>query len=166
MGTAKAAQLISQQIGEERPEIAYTVGLLHDIGEILLALSFPGHYNQVIQFAAEKNCHIILAERELLNTDHCMIGKLLCDIWGLPEIIQSALTYHHEPMKNPEYSMLACIVSLADTICRKSQIGNPGDKVIPKPQKELIDTIVNNNNNGMVYNGNFHYYLRCIFVKI
>lgn len=136
VGTAKAAQFISEKIGKERPEVAYTVGLLHDIGKILLALSFPEHYNRVIMLAAEKKCRIILAERKLLNTDHAMIGKILCDIWSLPEEISSSIFFHHDPMEStPGAQMLARMINMADYMCRMAQIGNPGDQTIYEPSK-------------------------------
>ena len=49
VGTAKAAQLISKKLNHEKSGVTYTVGLLHDIGKILLALYFPKKYIQVIQ---------------------------------------------------------------------------------------------------------------------
>jgi len=139
VGVAKASQLISQKINIERPDVVYTIGLLHDIGKILLAISFPVHYNNIIKLAEEKKCRIILAEHKLLNTDHCMIGKILCDIWTLPEEISSAIFYHHDPMINTRDSqLLACIINLGDYMCRKAKIGNPGDDTVQVPSNAVL----------------------------
>ena len=139
VGTAKAAQIISQQINRDRSDVAYTIGLLHDIGKILLALCFPDQYSGVVQLAEKERCRIILAERKLLNTDHTIIGKILCDLWILPEEISYAVASHHDLRGATSASYLqARITHLADYICRKAHIGNPGDNLIPKPSKAAL----------------------------
>ena len=51
----------------EKPDVAYTIGLLHDIGKIILALSFPEMYGKIINYAKEERLRIIQAEQKLLN---------------------------------------------------------------------------------------------------
>ena len=141
-GVGKAAQLISQKLNIERPNIVYTVGLLHDIGKILLALMFPSHYSRVVEYAKEMKCPIILAEQKVLNTDHCMIGEMLCDIWRLPEEITSTVFYHHDPTVNPEGdTLLTRLVNLGDYMCRKAEIGNPGDSMVIESSPEVLKTL-------------------------
>jgi len=139
VGTAKAAQLFAEGTGLERPDVAYIVGLLHDIGKILLALTFPRHYSHVVKYALENNIRILFAERKILNTDHAMIGKLLCDMWALPDEMSTAILYHHDPMEVPKGSQrMARISEFADFMCRKAQIGFPGDSVTIKPSPGTI----------------------------
>jgi len=139
VGTAKACQMITEITRIERSDVAYVVGLLHDIGKILLTLSFPEQYVKVIKLAEIKQTRIILAERRLLNTDHTMIGKILCNMWGLPEDISTAILYHHDPMEVPRGSQkLARIVELGDYMCRKAKIGNPGDDATPQPSRATL----------------------------
>jgi len=136
VGTAKASQIISVQTGITRPDITYTIGLLHDIGKIVLALSFPDIYRKVIEYTQEKNVRIIQAEHAVLNINHCMIGKILCSIWELPETLSTAILYHHNPLDIPDGdSNLAKIIHIGDQMCRKAEIGNPGDtfKFDPEP---------------------------------
>ena len=134
VGTAKACQLIADNTKLARPEVAYIVGLLHDIGKIILATVFPDNFNMVLKMVQEKNCRILLAERRILNTDHTMIGKILCDIWGLPDDISTAILYHHDPMSVSKGSQaLARIAEIGDYMCRKAQIGFPGDTNTQKP---------------------------------
>ena len=133
VGTAKAAQLISEELRFEQPDIMYTIGLLHDIGKLLLVLCFPERYCKVIQLTKEKKYHVILAERKVLNIDHPMIGKVLCDLWNLPDSLTEGLFYHHDPSyASPDNQKLTRIINLADHICRKARIGNPGDRTIPE----------------------------------
>lgn len=139
IGTAKAAQLICTRMKIGRPDVVYTLGLLHDIGKIVLALLFPEHYQKVINLAIGKNCRIILAEQKILNTNHCMVGKVLCEIWSLPEDISNAVFFHNDPIDHyGGDSSLINIIHLADIIARTARIGNPGDSVIPEPSKAAL----------------------------
>jgi len=139
VGTAKAAQLLSNNLGIERQDVAYTIGLIHDIGKILLALSFPLEYTTVVRMAREKKCHIILAERKILNTDHCMIGKILADMWYLPEELSNAILFHHDPMAISKGSQaLVLLANIGDQMCRKAKIGNPGDDVVPELSRATL----------------------------
>ena len=131
-GTARASRLIAQQMNMVRPDIAYTAGLLHDIGKVLLANFFFKRYSKIVKLAAEKNCRIILAERKILKSDHTVVGKVLCNAWALPEDITAAILFHHDPMRSGEENRkLVSLVHLGDIMCRMVGIGNPGDDVIP-----------------------------------
>jgi len=139
VGTAKAAQLISKRLNNDRADVTYTTGLLHDIGRIQLALFFPEKYDKVVQLASEKKCRIILAEQKVLKIDHCTIGKILCAEWKLPEDISDGIVFHHDPIEAPKGSQIQTrIVSLADYMCRKAEIGNPGDEIIPEPSSATL----------------------------
>ncbi len=139
VGTARASQIISDRLGIGRSDVAYTVGLLHDIGKIVTALTYPDHYSNTVQHALENNLPIIKSERLILNIDHCMIGRILCDVWDLPGELSNALLYHHEPMDSEvKSSQLPCIVYLGNQMARKAQIGNPGDNFMPDPSPATL----------------------------
>lgn len=144
VAVAKTAQIISNRMFIGRADVAYTVGLLHDIGKIVLALLFPEHYKRVLSLAASKKCRIILAERRLLNTDHCMVGKVLCELWNLPEDITNAVFYHNDPMEHTgDGVQLVRMVHLSDIIVRTVKIGNPGDDIVPEPSRAALSILGN-----------------------
>lgn len=145
VGTAKAAQLVAEKVQYDRTDVVYTTALLHDIGKLVLAILYPDYYHDIIKLAAKKNMHIILAERKILNADHCMIGKLLCDIWNLPKHVTAAMCFHHEPMETPiESQALAQFINIGDYMCRKAQLGNPGDTLVTKPTESVFRILGNN----------------------
>jgi len=145
VGTAKGAQLISQRLNIERPDVTYTVGLLHDIGKILLALCFPAPYSRVIDYARENKTRIIDAERRMLNTDHAMIGKILCDIWDLPESLCMVILYHHDPEEiSGGDRSLARLVHMGDYMCRRAEIGETGDTMTMKPSPAMFSIFGDN----------------------
>ncbi len=145
VGTAKAAQLVAEKVQYDRTDVVYTAALLHDIGKIVLAILYPNYYHDIMKLAAKKNMPIILAERKILNADHCMIGKLLFDIWNLPKHVTTAMSFHHEPMEAPSESQaLAQFITIGDYMCRKAHIGNPGDTLITKPTESVFNILSDN----------------------
>ncbi len=144
IGAAKAAQIICNRMSIGRPDVMYTAGLLHDIGKIVLSLLFPDHYSRVITFAASRKCRIILAEQRLLNTDHCMVGKVVCELWNLPEDLANAIFYHNDPREITGNDLtMVRLTHLSDALARKAGIGDPGDQVVPEPSPGSLSILGN-----------------------
>ena len=55
----------------------------------------------------------INAEQQILGFDHAEIAAEVCQQWGIPEIISSAIQYHHSPSASLEVE-LAFILHMAD----------------------------------------------------
>ncbi len=142
VGVAKAAQIISNRVGVGRADVAYTVGLLHDIGKIVLTILYPEFYKRVVATAAAKRCRIVLAEQRLLNTDHAMVGKVLCELWNLPDDITSTVFSHHDPSEISTGDVqLIRLVHLSDILARTLSIGDPGDSVVPEPSRAALSLL-------------------------
>ncbi len=95
-------------------EIAYTAGVLHDVGKLVLLNTF--NYPQNIQLLIEqKTIDNYQAELEVYSCTHCDIGSYLLGIWGFPLSIIEAVAYHHTPsLLNKNKLTLATIVHIAD----------------------------------------------------
>lgn len=96
--TGAAARLIAQRQGVPRNDaMAYFIaGLLHDIGQVVLAQGMPAEYRAVLQSASDTGTCILDRERELLGTDHAEIGSLLGEHWKLPAELVEAIAHHHD----------------------------------------------------------------------
>lgn len=81
----------------ENPEIAFTTGLIHDMGRVLLSTCFPEQYRQVIDWQRSRDCPTMEAERAVLGIDHCVAGGALARRWSLPANIAGAIARHHFP---------------------------------------------------------------------
>jgi HD-like signal output (HDOD) protein len=77
------------------------VGLLHDVGHLVLAANLPHEYARALQMATAKSMPSWAAEREVFGTTHAEVGAYLLGLWGLPDSIVEATAYHHSPMRCP-----------------------------------------------------------------
>ncbi len=97
LGTAVCARVLAEQTGLS-PDMAFTSGLLHDIGQFLMYTASPAHFSQVREMRRrEGGMPLIAAERSIFGYDHCEAGRLLATAWKLPTDIVDAIAAHHEP---------------------------------------------------------------------
>jgi putative nucleotidyltransferase with HDIG domain len=100
---AWARQLVLWQGGGRMmEEKAFTGGLLHDIGQLILAANLPTAYREIRALARSRRIPIYDAEKQVLKATHADIGAYLLSIWGLPIPLVEAVALHHEPGRAPE----------------------------------------------------------------
>jgi HD-like signal output (HDOD) protein len=78
-------------------EEAFTAGLVHDIGQIVIALGLKGAYQDILQEARRSARPLHDVERERIGVTHAEIGAYLLGVWGLPFSIIESVAYHHRP---------------------------------------------------------------------
>jgi HD-like signal output (HDOD) protein len=109
-------------------DLAYTAGLLHDIGKLFLAGNVPDLYRTVVQVRERGNRFIRDAELEVLGTTHAKIGACLLGTWGLPMPLLEAIFWHHEPECSPDTAFsLVTAVHVANTFAQECGCGS-GDE--------------------------------------
>jgi HD-like signal output (HDOD) protein len=99
VATATLVELLSDEVPLEFSSGAFIAGLLHDVGKLLIAVSMPKQYEDILSVAAINNSPIVECEREILGADHAELSGLAISRWELAEPIRWAATYHHEPDK-------------------------------------------------------------------
>lgn len=102
---------------KKRKEDAFVVGLLHDIGKLLLAVELPEHMGKVLEEMKAAGCDMHTAEMALFGVSHAEIGGYLLGLWGLPYPIVEAVANHHDPdrVATTEFDMLAATY-IADSL--------------------------------------------------
>ena len=112
--TGQLARRIAQSEGAA-PEVvdqAFTAGLLHDIGKLLVGANLPTAFGQVLTLARRVNCSAWEAENQLIpGASHAELGGCVLGIWKLPRPVVEAVALHHRPGKliEPEFSALTAV---------------------------------------------------------
>ena len=123
VGTAVIAEKLAQVTGKVNPTLAYTAGLLHDIGKVVLdqfiQAAFPLFYRRV--YEEEKN--FLEVEKTLFGIDHNHAGNTLAKQWSLPESLRETIRHHHKPEDAAKNKDLVHIVYLADLLMSRFHPG-------------------------------------------
>lgn len=115
---AELARLLSRAEGqrEDRPDQAFTAGLLHDVGVLLLACNHD-EFGKVMHAMVDRQLRLEDAEHEVLDVTHAEVGAYLLRLWGLPERIAEAVALHHDPDRLPYDGLCALtVVHAADAL--------------------------------------------------
>ena len=115
------SQELAKDIGLSRKDYqaAFTAGLLHDIGKLVMATHFSKSYSEVQEFRMQypDTEDTQDMESDIFGLNHADIGAALIGIWGLPPSIVNAVAYHHKPQEDTEpYVSLSTIVHIANAL--------------------------------------------------
>ena len=76
---------------------AFTAGLLHDLGKIVLAVNLPQQYDTVKRLMQSDGFSECEAEQEVFDATHSEVGAYLLGLWGLPSEVVQAVAFHNTP---------------------------------------------------------------------
>lgn len=97
---AQTARMISLSQNGDRAmaETAFTAGLLHDVGKVVLAGNFEEQYLGAFSLARKQQMQLCEVEKEIFGAHHGEIGAYLLGLWGLPLEVVESVALHHHPM--------------------------------------------------------------------
>lgn len=97
---ATTARYLARQLGYRLAGEAFTAGLLHDLGILLVAAHLPEEFTAILRYQRHRNTSYVEAEETVLGTTHAELGAWLAERWNLPPILIAAIAYHHstEPL--------------------------------------------------------------------
>ena len=113
--TAAVAQSLMDDSADRAD--AFTAGILHDTGKLVIASCMPVQSGEIFALGLENPQHVHLNERAILGVCHAEIGGFLLKKWGLPYTVVEAVTQHHDPDRAPqlEFDLIAA-THLADSL--------------------------------------------------
>lgn len=120
LSTALIAEEVAGVTGIDR-DVAYTAGLMHNLGRLALVMLRPKQFTELVQLAQEHPCDPQEEERRIFGMDHCEVGRSLVRTWKLPGQFLELMTSHdggeqriNQPFNIISLMRLSC--ALSDTI--------------------------------------------------
>jgi HD-like signal output (HDOD) protein/CheY-like chemotaxis protein len=116
-GTGMIARRIArlERLDPQEANVAFTAGLLHDAGKLVLVTGLPNQYQAVLRLQRQRPGPVWEVESDVLGASHAEVGAYLLALWALDERLIEALAWHHRPRESfrPGVSPLL-IVHVAD----------------------------------------------------
>lgn len=106
-------------------KLAFTGGVLHDIGQDALALAAPEAYSEVVRRTKAGEATLLEAEQAVLGTDHARAGAFLLGLWGLPQPLVDLVAYHHQPAMGGTGGVTPLAAVHVANHCRRESSGWP-----------------------------------------
>jgi putative nucleotidyltransferase with HDIG domain len=130
IGCACVCRLLGHREPGVDEETSFVVGLLHDIGKLVLDQYVPEEFDTIAGLARERGTSFLEAEAEVLvETNHAEIGAWVAEQWKLSEELTGAIRNHHDVsiIEDQATRHLAAICRFSNFICNKRKVGCSGD---------------------------------------
>ena len=125
------------------PGIAYTAGLMHDVGRMALVAGYPEEYREFLAHTESEPCDVLQGERDRFGIDHCQAGLLLVTRWQLPRVFREVAALHHNVPAPGETTALSTVrhaCAMADALgfsaARALEMPGYDELVVSLPERE------------------------------
>jgi len=115
------ARIARRLVGGARDvEAAFTAGLLHDCGKLVLASRLPEAYRHVREVSRREDLAALTAEQETFGATHAEVGAYLLGLWDLPHDVVDPVAHHHSPDRLGVLDTVGVVV-LADALANEAE---------------------------------------------
>ncbi len=118
------AELLDDELGTRFDESPYSLGLLHDIGQLVLFRLEPEKFDQAYTLSMTEKVSMIQAEARIFGITHQQAGRWIAERWGLSEYVQTVNGNHHNlsNIENVELRLAGSLVQLANFIANNIRL--------------------------------------------
>ena len=140
-GTALASRLLATKMFYPNAEEVYLMGLLHDVGKVILNQYAEAEFKKVLELYNKGGLAFYEAEREVLGFDHGEIGAAVCQKWNLSDDIVDTIRNHHSPQEASFLNMSVHMVHIANIIVTIMGIGIGAGGVDQKISEKSLEAL-------------------------
>lgn len=125
---ALMADLLARELAATERTTAFTAGLLHDIGKIVLSLYVEQKFSQIMAVVEKRGIPFQQAEKLVLGISHAEVGGEMARIWDFPDRLRLVIHYHHLDRPEAFADDMVLLVYLADLLVMMfgQDLGNEG----------------------------------------
>lgn len=128
IASAVCARVLAPHV-RVNPDTAFTAGLLHDLGTLVLATRFPDDYRRVHAWRRQHDCGAAPAQMAVFGIDHASVGSALARHWKFPAPIQAAVADHHRAPDGP--ATLSTVIYVANILAHALDLSGQEDDQVP-----------------------------------
>lgn len=130
---AKTIAVYRREINAER---FYVLGLLHDIGRLIIFENAPDIIRAAVEQQEQRQLPLYQIEKEMLGYDHAAVGGALMKTWKLPASMEETVAFHHNPLEAAQYPVETAIIHVADIIATAMKLGSSREYFVPPLELE------------------------------
>lgn len=135
------AQIIAEEIHLEESSDAFTAGIMHDIGKLVMLIYFEDEFGRILNRVAEDRLDFFQAEMVEIGMSHSEIAGKLLKRWNIPDVLALAISHHHEVHLAEEDIQVAACLNLADFAAQYIKIGNSGSPYLKPPTMDTLRAV-------------------------
>jgi putative nucleotidyltransferase with HDIG domain len=126
LAVAVLSDLVALELPVPYPEGAFTAGLLHDVGKLLIAVAMPQEFEQICGIYETGGDTLADCEVDVTGITHAEISGAILERWKLPKPIQEAVAFHHSPaLANQQNLHLAHVIEASNHYANMAGLGMP-----------------------------------------
>lgn len=129
LGVATCARVLADRCNIN-PDAAFTAGLLHDIGQLLMCTASPIDYMRVLELRGNEDLSIASAEHAVFGYDHAQAGQVLARNWNLPAEIEEAISAHHAP--DELGAEMGNLIHVSEVLSHALDLGEQANNRVPE----------------------------------
>ena len=141
IAVAIGAERMAGALGKPPPAHAFTTGLLHDLGKLVLCTFIEVDPAPILKLAFQEQMSFEQAERHVLGIDHAEVGGALLEMWNLPAGIVDGVRMHHRPVDLEGDTFVVDLVHVADNLALECGLGTGIDGLNYRPCEEVAQRI-------------------------
>lgn len=139
MLTAMTAKRLCRRLRLPFGDVAFTAGLLHDIGKLVIAVYVQQVGSFILDQVTKSNLSYSELEEKVIGYDHASVGGFIVKRWNLPEELVESITNHHLPERSLQNTDLTSIIHLADVLANMLGLGGGVDSFLNPLKPETLD---------------------------
>ncbi|MDY7032449.1 MAG: HDOD domain-containing protein [Thermodesulfobacteriota bacterium] len=145
LSVAMLMEELGRRLGKRKDnESLFIVGLLHDIGKVVLDQFFNDLFQQVLEEVnTQKGIKLHIAEQKVIGIDHCELAGILLTRWKFPNNIIHSITFHHHihesEVANPDNVVILRISNIVAQQLGLGEEGNPTANEVHESDLERLN---------------------------
>jgi putative nucleotidyltransferase with HDIG domain len=138
--TAVGAQWMARRQADDE-NLAFTTGLLHDIGKLVMADVLQEKYLRLLQEVEDNRYSLIQAEQRILGLQHAELGGRLLARWKFPLNLVAGVCFHHNPTAAAAHQKLSAYVYVGNLIAYMLDFGCGNPAALQRSSQEVASIL-------------------------